>query len=402
MEFFECLFCKENYPADLFNPFCPDCHEPLLYHFPRKKRDFSLGKAHYLDQYSDFLPLSKINRNIYLGEGATPLIKLNRLVKKYKLPLVFVKNEIFNPTGSFKDRGTTVAVQKAISSGIRRIGTVSTGNMASSTAAFGAKAGLETFLLVKEDTSSEKVLSAGIHNPVIIKVEGDYGSLFYKSFSLGKKYNIYFMNSVDPFRIEGYKVTGFEIYLQSNHQAPRYIFVPLSSGGHLIGLMRSFINLKEQGMIQQLPTFVGVQAQGCSPIAHAFSSGSLKVKRILKSRTIAHAISNPDPPGGNISLKFIRENDGLIIDVSDEEMLASQRALAEIEGIFCQPASATAFAGLMKLSQKIKFSLDDLIVLVITGSGLKALKTLNAKRMNIYHSSLNRLENMLDSLVLSF
>jgi threonine synthase len=399
MENLECMFCQKEHPLDIFYPFCPECHEPLLCPSPKKKRKFFLEKTSPLEKFLDFLPLSKINPNLSLGEGNTPLIRLNRLEESFNLPQVFLKNEMVNPIACFKDRGTVVAVQKAVSLGIKRIGTVSTGNMASSTAAYGAKAGLKTFVLLKEDISPDKLLLTGMYNPVLVKVKGDYGELFYDSFSLGRKHNIYFMNSVDPFRIEGYKVTSFEIFLQLENRIPRYILVPVSSGGHLIGLMKAFLDLKEEGFIQHFPTFVGVQANGCSPIAQAYASGHSRVRRIKKAETIAHSISNPDPPGGNILLKLIQENNGIILDVSDKEILEAQKMLTELEGIFCEPASATALAGLLKLSGQVKLEENDPIVLVVTGSGLKAMNVLEPSKINVREASLSSLEKIISSIV---
>ncbi len=399
MEYLECYFCQKKYSLDLFNLFCPDCYEPLLYHYPPGKKTINLEKDWPLEKFLDFLPLSELIPDLSLGEGNTPFIKLNRLSEKFGLPPIFAKNEAFNPTATFKDRGTAVAIQKAVSMGIKRIGTVSTGSMASSTAAYGAKAGIKTVVLVKEDIPIEKLFSVGIQRPVLVSVKGDYGELFYKSFSIGQKLNIYFMNSVDPFRIEGYKAIGFEIFLQLNSKIPSYIFVPVSSGGHLIGLMRAFLDLQQQGIIPKLPLFIGVQAHGCSPIAQAFRQGKLKVKRIKKGKTIAHSISNPDPPGGNIALKMIREHDGMILDVSDEEILNAQRFLAETEGIFCLPASATTLAGLLKISEKKAFNPRDQIVLVITGSGLKDVKSLSASQININHAFLSDLDEKLKTLI---
>jgi threonine synthase len=399
MDNLECIFCQRKYALNIFNHFCPSCNEPLLYAFPKKKKAFRLKKESSLEKFLDFLPLAEVDLNLSLGEGNTPLLRLDRLMKKFNLSPVFLKNEAVNPTSSFKDRGTAVAVQKAVSLGVERIGTVSTGNMASSTAAYGAKAGLKTFVLLKEDSSIDKVLAAGVYNPSLIKVRGDYGKLFYESFSLGKKHNIYFMNSVDPFRVEGYKITGFEIILQLKSRVPQFIFVPLSSGGHLIGLMRAFLDLKEAGLIQEFPTFVGVQAQGCSPIARAYASGKSKFKRIKEARTIAHSISNPDPPGGNIALKLIRENKGMILDVSDEEILNAQKKLAELEGIFSEPASATTLAGLLKLQRRLKFKTEDRIVLILTGSGLKAIKSLDTSEITAHQTSLQNLDSILSSLI---
>jgi len=350
-------------------------------------------------KFLDFLPLEHIDPNLCLSQGDTPLIPLNNLKKKLNLPPTFVKNETLNPTGSFKDRGTVVAVQKAVELGIDKIGTVSTGNMASSTAAFGARAGLQTFVLVKEDTSSEKIVSTLVHNPHLIKVKGDYGDLFFRSLDLGRKHQIYFMNSVDPFRIEGYKITGLEIYLEFELHPPQYIVVPVSAGGHITGLMKAFIELQKQGFIQKFPTFIGVQAEGCSPIAQAFLSKKSKVERIKKAKTIARSISNPDPPGGNTVLKLLNEFGGQMIAVTDEEILAAQKSLAEFEGLFCLPASATTLAGLLKIKNKIAFSSDDQIVLVITGTGLKSLSTVDTMASAVHQTDIENLETTLSSLI---
>jgi threonine synthase len=312
---------------------------------------------------------------------------------------IYIKNEALNPTGSFKDRGTTTAIQKVFSLGLKRVGTVSTGNMAASTAAFGAKSGISTFILVKGDTPQGKLISASIHNPILLRVRGDYGDLSKKSYSIGEENNICFMNSVHPLRIEGYKVTGFEIFEQLDRKVPAYIFVPMSSGGHIVGLMRSFLDLKKENIISQFPTFVGVQAQNCAPISQAFQAGASMVTRIIESKTIAQAISNPAPPGGNIVLKLIRENSGLIIDVSDKEILHAQKMLAESEGIFCQPASATSLAGCLKLSKELGFKKEDQIILLITGSGLKSLDTCDPNKLNTYDIDINELEESFRSIL---
>ena len=398
MENLECIFCQKIYPLDLFFPFCPECKEPLLISYPSQKRNFFLRREG-LERYLDFLPLKEINHNLILGEGNTPLLRLNRIEKKLKLSFVLAKNETTNPTHSFKDRGSVIAIQKAVSVGIERIGTVSTGNMAVSTAAYGARVGLKTYVLLKADIPQTKLLSTALYDPILVTVQGDYGRLFRQSYFLGQKLKIYFMNSVDPFRVEGYKVTGYEIYLQLKRQAPQYIFVPMSSGGHLIGLMRAFLDLKKAGFIKESPTFVGVQPKGCSPIAQAYAQRKSRFERLTKTDTVAQAISNPDPPGGNVVLKMIRENNGIITFVSDKEILAAQKMLAEQEGLFCQPASATVLAALLKLSEKMKFESQDKIVLIITGSGLKAMQALKPIRSKIHRASLSSLEKTVNSLL---
>lgn len=275
MDRFECLGCGPVPARDPYSPFCPGCGEPLFVALPRRsaKRVIREARGIAFERFADFLPLAGCDPSLSLGEGATPLVRLARTGAALGLPSVHAKNEAQNPTASFKDRGTAVAVQKAVSLGVRRIGTVSTGNMAASTAAYGARAGLPTFVLLKEGTPPAALRAAGIHGPRLVAVAGDYGALFRASLEIGKRLGIAFMNSIDPYRMEGYKVTSFEIYLQLGRRAPRTVVVPLSSGGHLLGLMRGFADLEREGLIRSFPLFVGVQAEGCAPLVRAFEAG---------------------------------------------------------------------------------------------------------------------------------
>jgi threonine synthase len=334
-----------------------------------------------------------------LGEGNTPLVPLKRLGFEAGLPEVYAKFEAQNPTMSFKDRGTAVAVQKTVAIGFTRIGTVSTGNMAASTAAYGARARLETTVLLKEETASQSLLAAGIFGPRLVRVRGDYGSLFFKSLEIGRKLGIYFMNSVDPVRIEGYKLTAFEIFLQSGKKVPCHIFVPVSSGGHFIGLMRGFEDLLAEGLIDRYPTFIGIQAKGCSPLARAFTAGLDKYERLDTAHTIAHAISNPAPPARNAVIRMARDHAGLLIAVSDTEILDAQRALAEREGLFCQPESAVTWAGLRKLVGEKRMNPNGPTILILTGSGLKAPKALESQPIRAKDAALEDLERTLSGSV---
>ncbi len=389
----ECIFCKKSYPPDPFSLLCTSCQEPLLAVSPDTACEIHSNKDHPLERYIDFLPIKKFSPEFSLGEGNTPLLKLNRLKHEFILPDLYAKNEMLNPTGSFKDRGTVLAVQRASLLGIKKIGTVSTGNMAVSTGAYGARAGLKTLVLVSENVSDEKLYSAGIHGTFLIKVKGDYGTLFYKSLEIGKKKKIYFINSVDPFRIEGYKVTAFEILEQLKGRLPTYIFVPVSSGGHIIGLMKAFKELKQNEMIDKYPVFIGIQAEKASPIARAFLKGDRKYTRIKKAESLAQSINNPAPPGGNIVLDMIYELNGRIIHVTDKEIRKAQMLLASYEGLFCLPASAASLAGVFKLKRENKLNLSDRIVLILTGSGMKNIKALSPSEMKIMTTSLNKLDH---------
>jgi threonine synthase len=253
-------------------------------------------------------------------------------------------------------------------------------------------------VLIKDGVHPEILNSTGIYNPVMINVKGDYGELYRRSISLGRENNIYFTNSVDPFRIEGYKVTAFEIFFQLNQRAPDFIFVPVSSGGHLIGLMKAFDELKQQGFIQKYPHFVGVQAEGCSPITEAFQQKKPYVERIERAETIAKAISNPAPPGGNLLLRMIRQADGTIMSAPEDKIRDAQRILAEREGIFVQPASATALVGLLELAEREKIDSGAKIILILTGSEMKALGKISLKDSQMVHANLADLPKILKSV----
>ncbi len=400
MDLVECLFCRKTFPYDPFSPFCPDCGEALLVAPDRKggRKEIRAGQDYPLERFADFLPLFKPDKKLSLGEGDTPLVPLDSLAAGLGVPFLYAKNEGQNPTGSFKDRGTALAIQKAVALGFRKIGTVSTGNMAASTAAYGARAGIGTYVLLKEGTSRTSVQSAGVFGPTLVTVRGDYGRLFHDSLRIGRKLGICFLNSIDPFRIEGYKVTGFEIYLQLERLAPDFVFVPLSSGGHLLGLMRAFEDLERAGLISGYPTFVGVQAEGCAPLVRAFDSGRPTYERLTEARTIAHAISNPAPPAGNTVLKMIRDHGGILVSVSDAEMLAAQRSLASSEGLFCQPESAVTLAGLIKLRDRGAPAVRGRVVLVLTGSGLKAPQALDSLSLEVHDLALDGLQDGLKAL----
>jgi threonine synthase len=396
MDRFECITCGPLASRDPYSPFCPGCGEPLFLvpPCPGRPRGFHEDRPLALERFSDFLPLETIDPRLSLGEGSTPLVRLERVGASLAGGGdVFAKNEAQNPTGSFKDRGTAVAVQKAVTLGAKRIGTVSTGNMAASTAAYGARAGLRTFVLLKEGTSLASLRVAGIHGPELVAVQGDYGRLFERSCEIGKRLDILFMNSIDPYRLEGYKVTAFEIFLQLGRRVPRAVFIPLSSGGHLLGLMRGFSDLESAGLAPSYPTIVGVQASGCAPLAAAFERGLERYERPSEVRTIAHAIANPTPPAGNAVLRLVRDRKGLIVAVSDEEMLEAQRELAAAEGLFCQPESATTLAALKKLHASGRSAEGDgADVLVLTGSGLKTPAALETAPLAIRRLALDELE----------
>jgi len=358
---------------------------------PKIRKNRPMGVARYLD----FLPLPEFDPDLSLGEGGAPLQSLTRLQHAFGFSGLYAKNEAMNPTGSFKDRGSIIALHLARQLGFETVGTISTGNMAGSTAAYAARAGLRSVIFVKDDTPREKILAAGIHGARVIKVRGNYAALFVKSFEIGRLLSFYFINSVDPYRIEGYKVTSYEIFEQLGGKAPEFLFVPVSSGGHLLGLIRGFRDLKRAGLIGREPRYVGVQARGCAPIARAFERNRETIAPVKRPQTIAHAIANPQPPGGKILLRALASSGGIMTAVGEAEILKAQRALAEYEGIFCDPASATALAAYLQLTRLGRIPTRARSVLVITGSGLKTLGEIDLSALRISEADLSDLPELM-------
>ena len=358
----ECEACGEQYEPDQNIQLC-GCGEPLRLEYFHG--DIKEGKRDVWSRYSEFFPF-EIDEKLSLGEGNTPLLKASSISKKLDINL-YLKNETVNPTWSFKDRGTILSLQRVIDLGIKKLGTVSTGNMATSVSAYGARNEMTSIVIVPSNISDKKIEQISTYGPVLIKVTGDYGDLYYESLEVGKD-KIYFTISNSPFRVEGYKTIAFEIY---EEKIPDYVFIPTSSGGLFRGLIKGFEELKKSDVIDDMPTLVSVQAEGCSPICEAHSAGNKEIERWVKPKTIASAIANPLPPGGNHVLRKLEEYDGICESVSDKDIIKAQNEIAR-EGIFCQPASAVSVAALKNLRSKSRIEEGSDVVSIITGSGLKS------------------------------
>ncbi|WP_456365429.1 threonine synthase, partial [Thermococcus sp.] len=262
-------------------------------------------------------------------------------------------------------------------------------NMAASVAAYASRFGLDAKILVSENASDEKLKAVSVYGGDVVRVKGDYGRLYFESLKLGEKLGVYFINSDNPFRVEGYKGIAFEI---AEEITPDYVLIPTSSGGLFRGIAKGFIELKESGLIDELPTLIAVQAKGCSPICRAFMEGKEKIERFESPDTIAKAIANPYPPSGNAVLKLLRKFEWECVAVSDEEITEAQRKLAE-EGLFVQPASATGIAALKKLAGSGVIPEGLKVVSILTGSGLKVLS--HAEGGEVRECPIENLENCL-------
>lgn len=321
-----------------------------------------------IDRYRDFLPVTEKTPLVTLKEGNTPLILATNLSKKlggdsYE---IYLKVEGLNPTGSFKDRGMTMAVSKALENGSKAIMCASTGNTSASAAAYAAKAGIRCIVLIPSgQIALGKLSQALMHGAKVIAVEGNFDDALNLVKEAAKQLPITLVNSINPFRIEGQKTAAFEI-VDELGEAPDYQFMPVGNAGNITAYWKGYKEYCDKGKCVNLPKMMGFQAEGASPL--------VKGKPFKNPETIATAIRIGNPASWDNAISARDESAGVIDSVTDEEIIEAYKMLAELEGIFCEPASAASVAGLKKyLSQKKleKRIIKLRIVCILTGHGLK-------------------------------
>jgi threonine synthase len=269
--------------------------------------------------------------------------------------------------------------------------------MAPSVAAYGSKSNLETFVFVKDGIPAEKISPIAIYSPNLLKINGKYDDIYSQSFVVGKENDIYFMNSDAPFRVEGSKTIAFEICEQLDFNVPDYVVIPTSSGGNTRGIEKGFREFKNCGLIDKVPKIICAQASGCSPIVEAYDACQKEVSKFENPNTIAHAIENAFPPSGNQVLRMLKDNGGIAIGVTDQEIIHAQGILAR-EGIFIQPASAVPLAAVKKLKDQKYLSEDDRVVCIVTGSGLKYTAALEKHKLNTIDCDIEDLSSVIRGL----
>jgi threonine synthase len=319
------------------------------------------------------MPIHEASRLVTLNEGGTGLHCSRRLGEEAGIKNLLVKNEGENPTGSFKDRGMTVGVTKALELGARHVICASTGNTSASLAAYAARAGIKcTVLIPAGKIAYGKLSQAMIHGAKVLQVRGNFDEALEFVLNLAEKHkDIYLLNSINPFRVEGQKSLGFEICEQLNNEAPDRIVIPVGNAGNISAVWKGLKEFYSLGLIQKLPKMTGIQAAGSAPIAQAIKTNSEKIVPVEHPETIATAIRIGSPVSWKKAVNAIRESGGTAETVTDEEILEAQKILARIEGIFVEPASASSIAGLKKLVKKGVIDKDEKVVCITTGHGLK-------------------------------
>src|SRR5919206_3241632 len=329
-------------------------------------------------RYADFLPFEQPPRTA-LAAGMTPLIRADQLAKKLGVGEVWIKNDAANPTHSFKDRVVTVAVAKARELGYQVVACASTGNLANAVAAHAAAAGLESYVFIPADLEEQKVLATGVYGPPLVKVQGSYDDVNRLCTQLAGEREWAFVNvNVRPYYAEGSKTLAFEVAEQLGFELPDRIVGPIASGSLFTRVARGFEEWLEVGLIEgSLPKFSGAQALGCSPVAQAFEAGQDFCKPV-KASTIAKSLAIGNPADGPYALDLARRSGGTIDSVTDDEIRAGIRLLAETTGIFTETAGGVTTAVLSKLAARGDIGADERVVLVITGDGLKTLDAVRA------------------------
>ncbi len=374
------LISKEGgvrYPLKALNV-CEETFSPLEveYDYDEIRRQVSretiAAGPNSIWRYKAFLPVESENP-IDVGTGMTPLVKSNRLARRLGLKNLYIKNDAVNmPTLSFKDRVVSVALTRARELGFSTVSCASTGNLANSTAAIAAHAGMDCCVFIPADLEAGKIMGTLIYNPTVMAVKGNYDQVNRLCSEVGNSYGWGFVNiNLRPYYSEGSKTLGYEVAEQLGWELPDHIVAPLASGSLFTKIYKGFNEFVKVGLVEDKQVrFSGAQAEGCSPIAQAFREGRDFVTPV-KPNTIAKSIAIGNPADGYYALDVARKTNGNIESVTDAEIIEGMKLLAETEGIFTETAGGTTIAVLKKLVEAGKIDSSEKTVVYITGNGLK-------------------------------
>lgn len=315
-------------------------------------------------KYRDYLPVGEERWIVTLNEGWTPLIRAVRIEETLTPGIdVYLKFEGVNPTGSFKDRGMTVAVSKALEDGAKAVICASTGNTSASAAAYAAKAGMRAYVIIPEGKIAlGKLSQAMLHGAKVIQVRGNFDEALSIVREVSEDYPITLVNSLNPYRIEGQKTAAFEVCDQLG-EVPTHHFLPVGNAGNITAYWKGYKEYRDRGKTSSVPRMMGFQAEGAAPIVRG--------QIVTKPETIATAIRIGNPASWEQAERARDESGGLIDMVTDDEILQAYRYLAQLEGVFGEPASAASVAGLIKTAERGGVKAGDRVVCTITGHGLK-------------------------------
>ena len=372
----KCVKCGKIYEPvpDLTNCTCGGILD-IIYDYDYIKTQLTKEKLasrrdNSMWRYRELLPVEETTPAPPLRVGWSPLYEAGRLAEQLGIAHLYVKDDGVNPTASLKDRASSMAVAKATEAGAKVIACSSTGNAASSLAGNAAAAGMQTYIFVPSRAPKGKVAQLMTFGATVISVQGSYEETFELSKQAIEKWGWYNRNAaINPYLSEGKKTVGLEIMEQLNWEVPDYIAISVGDGCTIAGLWKGLKDLYAIGLIDRLPRLISAQAEGCCPLNRAIETG--EDWRPMEENTLADSIAVGVPRNADKALMAIRESSGLVVNVSDAEIMAAQKLLGRTCGVFGEPAGVTGTAGLKKLCAQGKISPDATVVSVVTGNGLK-------------------------------
>ena len=374
-----CQKCGREYPLGALS-LCDFCLSPLEVSYDYKSMAKALSREKLaagplsIWRYRDLLSVE--GEVVDIGTGFTPLVKADNLGRELGLDELYIKNDCLNPTYSFKDRPVSVAMTKAREFGFDTVACASTGNLAASVAAHAAKANMKAYVFVPSDVEPGKLVGAAIYNPILVTVDGSYDDVNRLCTRLVERYNWGFINiNLRPYYAEGSKTLGYEVAEQLGWHAPDCVVAPAGSGLSFTRIWQGLDELSMLSLIEPVNTHMYLtQAAGCSPIVNAFEAGTLHVHPV-KSNTIAKSIAIGNPADGYYALRVARQSGGGACAVTDDELIAGMKLLAQTEGIFAEAVGGVVVAGLKKLAASGVIKRNELTVAFVTGAGPKTQET---------------------------
>ncbi|HXG38877.1 MAG TPA: threonine synthase [Bacteroidota bacterium] len=373
----ECSVCGDRHSPHEVQTVCRSCGKSLLarYDLQRAKqlnRESLRLRPPSLWRYRELLPVEREEHIVSFGEGMTPVVPLRRIGGQLGLSRLWMKDEGQLPTGSFKARGLGMAISKARELGVKKICIPSAGNAAGASAAYAARAGMECFIFLPEDTPEiniKECLACGAH---VELVKGNISDAA-KAMNQKKQPDWFDVSTLkEPYRLEGKKTMGYELAEQFGWELPDVILYPTGGGTGLIGMWKAFEEMEQLGWIgSKRPKMVSVQTSGCAPIVKAFTEKKKESEFWQNAQTIASGLRVPKAFADHLILKAIYESSGYAVAVSDEEIVAAVRGIASQEGLFICPEGAATLVALKKLLQERRVAGDDSILLFNTGAGIK-------------------------------
>jgi len=376
-QFLRCIGCGKKFPENDIIYACPKCGNlldvilPLDEMDPKRLRKAFDGRPLSVWRYKELLPRMGARAPVSMNEGGTPLHRCSRLGEKIGAKNLYIKFDGMNPTGSFKDRGMTVGVTKAKDLKVKTVVCASTGNTSASLAAYSSLAGLKCVVIIPSGMIAlGKLSQAMMHGATVFAVKGNFDDALDLVMKSSRDLGLYVLNSVNPFRPEGQKTAAFEICDQLGC-APDSLVIPVGNGGNNAAYWKGFSEFRNLGLSKSSPRIYGIQAEGAAPIARAFAKKADRIKPVKNPNTVATAIKIGNPANWLKTMNAIRSSKGTSIAVPDEEIIAAQRMVAQLEGLFVEPAAAASIAGLIRLLDTGEVDKREKIVCVATGHGLK-------------------------------